>query len=192
MNTEKIIVNELLQIKGVQFVYLKNYYSKTAGKIADYLINVGTSISNLYLKNIESLKNLDVNSLNLDTEISNSEIEKYKNEIINSFEDSLKNGFRTSDNYKLKDFWENTEKYINESINDQYYLLATKIKEYNTVYVDETKKNQNKNTKTYIKNKLKSIAKSNIRLFKINRISLISLRKIKIENKDALFVDLSS
>ena len=58
LNTsERVLTAVASTIKGTSFAYLNNYYSKSSGKVNNYLILLGFSLENALVKDFETITN---------------------------------------------------------------------------------------------------------------------------------------
>jgi len=110
--------NRFKEIKGISFINISNY-KNSKGEIENVLININIDYNKTKLKDIETLRNIDLNSIDFNDKIL---LEQAKNELINSFI--------------------NPNKTQSDAQNNTYTHLANNVKihnETNEIYVTGTK-----------------------------------------------------
>lgn len=182
-------------IKGNSISYIKEYYSKSSGKVSNYFLRLGYSLENALLSDLKTMSENYIEVIeNFENDYSHELIDLCYNEILTSLEKRT-----SSDEFKAKLLAENdstmnrskgqTDAFTslakgislhNES--NQVYIVGLELNK-NLVEVRNEVKKVNSSEKTILKNKIKyflDLKESKIRRFNFDK-SLISLQGLKIQ-----------
>lgn len=182
-------------IKGNSISYIKEYYSKSSGKVSNYFLRLGYSLENALN---DDLKTVSENYIQVIEEFEDNYnhklIDLCYNEILTSLEKRT-----SSEEFKAKLLAENDSTMIrSKGQNEAFTTLAKGVslhKETNQVYIVGLELNKNlveirnevkqtnSSEKTILKNKIKmflDLKETKIRRFNFDK-SLISIQGLKIQ-----------
>lgn len=152
---KKEIVKAALNLKGVEFVGLENYESKTSGEVSNVVLNMGVNVQKAKEKDLETLKNFDVNLLSTE----NKELAKVAlNELIVSAEKNLNVETATNQSKGQAEAYLNLGNGLKLHIESEA-LHISGFAHSKTVLVEGEYKKVNKREKTLIKDEIKKVAK---------------------------------
>lgn len=168
MNIEQ--VKDLINKRASATIASIIYKSKKTGEKARYSINLNLDLRKVYEKDLTDLKNINYSGDKVK--------EKALEEMINSLENSLKNGIGQNDKYNLKDLYRPIDSKSNLKIhreNGSYLIRGSIINK--VVLRKGAYKRANPNPKTLAKKEIrKNLRSGKIRTFSLDGDALRSLR----------------
>lgn len=182
-------------IKGNSISYIKEYYSKSSGKVSNYFVRLGYSLENALLSDLKTMSENYIQVIeNFENDYDHKLIDLCYDEILTSLEKRT-----SSEEFKAKllaenDSTMNRSKGQNEAFTtlakgvslhnetNQVYIVGLELNK-NLVEVRNEIKPTNSSEKTILKNKIKmflDLKETKIRRFNFDK-SLISLQGLKIQ-----------
>jgi len=182
-------------IKGNSISYIKEYYSKSSGKVSNYFLRLGYSLENALLSDLKTVCENYIEVVeHFEDDYSHKLIDLCYNEILTSLEKRT-----SSEEFKAKllaenDSTMNRSKGQNEAFttlakgvslhneSNQIYIVGLELNK-NLVEVRNEIKPTNSSEKTILKNKIKyflDLKETKIRRFNFDK-SLISIQGLKIQ-----------
>jgi len=192
---ENNLVGVASTIKGNSISYIKEYYSKSSGKVSNYFIRLGYSLENALNDDLKTMSENYIETIeNFENDYDHKLIDLVYNEILTSLEKRT-----SSDEFKAKllaenDSTMNRSKGQNEAFTtlakgvslhnetNQLYIVGLELNK-NLVEIRNEIKPTNSSEKTILKNKIKyflDLKETKIRRFNFDK-SLISLQGLKIQ-----------
>jgi hypothetical protein len=182
-------------IKGNSISYIKEYYSKSSGKVSNYFLRLGYSLENALNDDLKTVASNYIEVIeNFEDDYSHELIDLVYNEILSSLEKRT-----SSEEFKAKLLAENDSTIIrSKAQNDAFTTLAKGVSlhnDTNQIYIVGLELNKNlvevrnevkptkSSEKTILKNKIKmflDLKETKIRRFNFDK-SLISLQGLKIQ-----------
>jgi len=194
-DSEKNLVAVASTIKGNSISYIKEYYSKSSGKVSNYFLRLGYSLENALNDDLKTMSENYIQVIeNFENDYDHKLIDLCYDEILTSLEKRT-----SSEEFKAKllaenDSTMNRSKGQNEAFTtlakgvslhnetNQIYIVGLELNK-NLVEVRNEIKPTNSSEKTILKNKIKyflDLKETKIRRFNFDK-SLISIQGLKIQ-----------
>jgi len=172
-------VQKFKAITGISFVNIRNYTNKE-GEVADILININVSYNNSKAKDIEILKNLNLNDYVNET-INLTLLEQAKIELINSL--TAPSETRSEGQINAYTHLCNNIKVHNET--NELYITGMKIRK--TIHTEGTYKEVKSKPLTIAKNILrKELTTSKIRQYIVKKVAAVTLNKEVLQSEQVV------
>lgn len=167
------IFDKFDELKGANFVNIKGY-TNSQGEISDQLINANINVENAKQKDLETLKNFDVATL----QVENVELAKQAlNELITSAEKNLSND-RTKQSQGQTDAYISLGHGLKLHKDSRTIKVSGMIINKTVIAEGEAKKPVNSSEKTKLKNLIKR--KAELRMNKYRTFTLDNIDEVAI------------